>query len=78
MKYKSRGEIMRDLSLSPVKNIQERKKENAVKRVLNDLADGDGESYKLKQKLINRWIQFGTIGDTLPRETGRAEEEVIY
>ena len=65
------------LSLSAVKNTHKPKKENAAKQVLNALADGEKKSYKLKQKMINRWIQFGTIGDTLPRREAE-RERVIY
>ena len=73
MKYKSRGEYI--LSLSAVKTTHKPKKENATKQVLKDLADGERKSYELKQKMIKKWIQFGTIGDTLPREAG--QEKVI-
>ena len=34
------------------------------------------KSYKLKQKMINRWIQFGTIGDTLPRREAERERVI--
>ena len=55
MKYRTRGEVIRDLSLAPKKKTLSRiDKENVAKRLLNDIAIREEERQKRKLDMINR------------------------